>query len=607
MRLRQAICAVVCVCGLAATASKSPVAVADVSIRVDSPMSPPRWARLERQLLADNVPACQEFFGKYFDRRGYLQCYVRWGANDGPDDAFENFNHWPELHALGARDDVLRMFMSGHEGLIKQYSEARTIDVPIAREGMYHKEFIVQSDWMHHGEGLQLFNRMGLSVPADPTYEARARRFAGFYMGEDPDAPNYDPTRKIIRSMQNGSRGPMLRKATALDWVGDPFDVTGFDALHGESSFEQFLAHYQEYGDVVGDHFLNLVATTLPMNAYLIANEPRYKRWIVEYMDAWLDRMRQNGGIIPSFVDLDGRIGGADGRWWKSAYGWGFSPVNPVTGRREDRNRIPRALVGFSNALLATGNQKYVNAWRAMIDAVNSHARVVEGRKQYPTMHGADGWYGWRDTPWNVGALEVWYWSQQPDDLARIGRNGWVDFLAGQYPGYPEQTLERDLKTIQQRVSPMRSDTSTPARRLADNMLDYNPATTDSMVQLMWGALLPGREGGLLNARFRYFDPDRRRAGLPEDVAALVSGLSDSRATLTLVNLHSSRPRTLIVQGGGYGEHQLIRVTNGAETTPVNSPLLTVRLDPGCGRTLVIDMKRYANAPTVKHPWQRSG
>ena len=607
MRPRHAICAVVCVCALAASAAESPVAIADVSIRVDSPMSPPRWARLERQLLADNVPACKEFFDKYFDQRGYLQCYVRWGANDGPDDAFENFNHWPELHALGASDDVLRMYMTGHEGLIKQYSEARTIDVPIAREGMYHKEFIVQSDWMHHGEGLQLFNRMGLSIPADATYQARARRFAGFYMGADPDAPNYDPTHKIIRSMQNGSRGPMLRKATALDWVGDPFDVTGFDALHGESSFEQFLAHYEEYGDVIGDHFLNLVATTLPMNAYLMANEPRYKRWIVEYMDAWLDRMRQNDGIIPSFVDLDGRIGGADGRWWKSAYGWGFSPVNPVTGRREDRNRIPRALVGFSNALVATGDQKYVNAWRGMIDAVNSHARVVEGRKQYPTMHGADGWYGWRDAPWNVGALEVWYWSQRSDDLARVGRSGWVDFLAGKNPGYPEQALERDLKTIQQRVSRMRSDTSTPARRLADNMLDYNPATTDSLVQLIWGALLPGREGGLLNARFRYFDPDRRRAGLPEDVAALVSGLSDTRATLTLVNLHSSRPRTLIVQGGGYGEHQLTSVTNGGETTPVNSPLLTVRLDPGCGRTLVIEMKRYANPPTVKHPWQRGG
>jgi hypothetical protein len=588
-----------------------PPAKPEVSIRIDSPMAPPRWARLERQLLADHVPACREFFTKYFDGRGYLQCVVRWGANDGPDDAFENFNRWPELHALGASDDVLQMFMKGHEGLLRQYTEARTSDVPIARQGMYYKEFIVQSDWMHHGEGLQLFNRMGLSIPADAKYQERARRFAGLYMAEDPEAPNYDPVRKIIRSMENGSRGPMLRKATPLDWVGDPFDVSGFDALHGESTFQQFLAHYEEYGDVVGDHFLNLVATTLPTNAYLIAGEPKYKKWLVEYMDAWLQRMTQNGGIIPSFVDLDGRIGGPEGRWWKNAYGWGFSPVSPVTGRREDRNRIPRALVGFNNALLVTGDRKYVDAWRDMMAAVNSHAREVDGRKQYPTMHGADGWYGWRDVPWNVGALEVWYWSQKPQDLERIGGpsatpgNGWVAFLQGRNPGYAEQALERDLRAIQQRLSAVRRDTSTPERRLADNMLDRNPAATEAMVQLMWGALVPGREGGLLNARLRYFDPARKRAGVPEDVAALVSELSDTRTVVTLINLNPSQPRAVIVQGGGYGEHQLVSVASGGQTTPIDSPVVTVRLDPGCGRRLVLEMTRYANAPTVKHPWHR--
>jgi hypothetical protein len=61
------------------------------------------------------------------------------------------------------------------------------------------------------------------------------RRFAAFYMAADPEAPNYDPRHKIIRSMQNGSRGPMLRKPTPRDWVGDPFDVRGFDAELRES------------------------------------------------------------------------------------------------------------------------------------------------------------------------------------------------------------------------------------------------------------------------------------------------------------------------------------------------------------------------------------
>jgi hypothetical protein len=577
----------------------------EVSIRIQTPMEPPRWALLERQLLEENVPACREFFEKYFDNRGYLQCFVRWGANDGPDDAFENFNRWPELHALGASDDILRMYSTGHEGLLKQYTEARTTDVPVARQGMYFKEFIVQSDWMHHGEGLQLFNRMALSMPADPTYQARARRFAGFYMGEDPEAPNYDPERRLIRSMQNGSRGPMLRTATPLDWVGDPFDVRSFDAEHGESSYEQFLAHYQEYTDVAGDHFLNLASTTLATNAYLVANESRYKEWLVGYMDAWLERMQQNGGVIPSFVDLDGRIGGPEGRWWGNAYGWGFSPVNPVTGKREDRNRIQWAIPGFFNALFVTGNQKYVDAWRAMIDAVNSHAQEGGGRTRYPSMHGASGWYGWRDRPWDVGALEVWYWSQQPSDLPRVTGNAWVDFLQGRNPRYPEQALQRDLDGIRERLDAMRRDMTPPEKRLADNMLDYNPAATESLVQLMWGALMPGRPGGLLNARLRYFDPDRLRAGVPGDVAALVSELADDRTTVTLINLNASERRRVIIQGGGYGEHELVSVSAGGVATRIGSPLVTVNLDPGCGQTLVLTMKRYAATPTAKHPWHR--
>jgi hypothetical protein len=616
-RYTQSACAAALFCLLLLSAGLR-TGAADVSVRVETRMDAPQWAVLERRLLAENVPACREFFDKYFDNRGYLQCFVRWGANDGPDDAFENFNRWPELHALGAADDIVRMYTKGHEGLLRQYSEARTTDVPIARQGMYHKEFIVQSDWMHHGEGLQLFNRMGLSIPTDAKYQERARRFAGFYMGEDPEAPNYDPAHKIIRSMENGSRGPMLRKADAIDWVGDPFNVKGFNAEHGESTFEQFLAHYAEYTDVVGDHFLNLAATTLPTNAYLLTGEAKYRKWVVEYMDAWLERMRQNGGVIPSFVDLDGKTGGPEGKWWGNAYGWGFSPVNPVTGKREDRNRIPWALPGFNNALWVTGDQKYVDAWRNMILAVNSHARDVEARssnggradgaerrKQYPTMYGPDGWYGWRDAPWNVGALEVWYWSQKPDDLQRVGRNGWIDFLRGQNVSYPEQALERDLDGLRKRLEAMRRDTTPPEKRLADNMLDYNPAATESLLQLMWGALMPGRPGGLVNARLRYFDPERKRAGAPEDVAALISELSDTRTTVTLVNLNSSQPRTVIVQGGAYGEHQLVSVSRGDTVTPINSPILTVRLEPGCGQVLVLTMKRYANMPTALHPWNR--
>jgi hypothetical protein len=32
---------------------------------------------------------------------------------------------------------------------------------------------------------------------------------------------------------------------------------------------------------------------------------------------------------------------------------------------------------------------------------------------------------------------------------------------------------------------------------------------------------------------------------------------------------------------------------------------MTVRLEPGSGQKLTLTMKRYANAPTVLHPWHR--
>ena len=576
---------------------------AEVTVRISTPMPPPQWAVLERRLLAENVPACREFFNRYFDDRGYLQCFVRWGANDGPDDAFENFNGWPELHALGASDEILQMYLTGWEGMLKQYTKAKTVEVPVARGGMYYKEFCVQADWMHLGEGLQLFNRMGLSVPADAKYQERARRFAGFYLNE----PNYDPRHKIIRSMLNGSKGPMLRKATAIDWAGDPFDVTGFVALHGERTFEQFLAHYQEYTDVIGDSCLNLVATTLPLNGYMLAHEEKYKKWILEYMDAWVDRMEQNHWIIPSYVDLDGKVGGPEGKWWGNVYGWGFSPVNPVNGRRENRHRIPRALVGFNNALWVSGDQKYVDAWRNMIRAVNANARTNNGRVEYPTMHGEQGWYGWQSRPWDIGALEVYYWSMKPDDLSQVASNGWIAYLRGQDPSYPEAALQRDLHLIQSRIDAMRRDSLPPEKRLADNMLNFNPAATASLVQLMWGGLPPGVDGGLVNARLRYFDPARKRAGVPEDVGALVSQLTDSETVVTLVNLNNTEPRTLIMQGGAYGEHQFESATLGGKTTRIDSALLTVQLNPGSGEQLTLRMKRYANPPTVLHPWHRAG
>src|SRR5262249_32414895 len=105
---------------------------------VSTPMLPPPWAPPERRAPTAHESACREFYAKYFDERGWLLCVERWGGDDGPDDAIENCTDWPILHALGGHDDVLKLYKRAWEGHLRQYTLAKTKDVPFARDGMYY-------------------------------------------------------------------------------------------------------------------------------------------------------------------------------------------------------------------------------------------------------------------------------------------------------------------------------------------------------------------------------------------------------------------------------------------------------------------------------------
>ena len=239
------------------------------------------------------------------------------------------------------------------------------------------------------------------------------------YMGDDPEAPNYDKKLKIVRSLFTGSRGPMLRKATGLDWAGDKLvlptdggygfrtpgnggavvDVpelvaarNGFKVGHNEETYQQMIDHFAEYTDVAGDHPLNLGSTTLVFNAYALTGDEKYERHIVEYVDAWSDRTAANGGIIPSNVGLDGTIGGeTKGQWWGGTYGWGHNCVVPYTGERVWRSAFGKhAAMGFGNAILLTGQiEKYASVWRGTVNGVNANAKVENGVTLYPHVYGA--------------------------------------------------------------------------------------------------------------------------------------------------------------------------------------------------------------------------
>ena len=583
------------------------VAAGEAVVAVDSPMPPPAWAVLQRELLRANERACAEFFDRYFDDRGYLECVERWGGDDGPDDAIENVNDWPILHALGASDSILRLYQRAWEGHLRQYTAARTTDVEFARDGMYYKEFPVKMDWLHNGEGLTVFNLQGLSDPHDVKFQQRVRRFAGFYMNEEPGAANYDPEHKIVVSLFNGSRGPLLRKATALDWAGDPIEVEGrFRPGHGEHTYAQMLEHFKDYNDILGDHPQNLLTTSLALNAYMLGHEQKYRDWLLEYVDAWSERAAANGGILPTNIGRDGKIGGdCGGRWYGGVYGWGFTVIDPVTGKPVNRNLHHLGLNGFGNALLLTGDQRYVDVWRKQIDAVNLHGEEIDGRVMYPRMHGEKGWYAWEPEKYSLGALNVYYWSMDRADLARVPKSAWLEFLEGRRPDYPVEALARDFDVIRRKAAGQRADTTTPDTRLADDPMKFNPATVETLVNLTLGGLHPGHQGAPLHCRLRYFDPLARRAGLPNDVAALVEKLSADSTVVTLVNVNQCEPRELIVQGGAYGEHQLASVEMGGKSIPVDRSHFRVRLAPGAGARLTIAGKRYANAPTMWAPWDR--
>ena len=151
----------------------------------------------------------------------------------------------------------------------------------------------------------------------------------------------------------------------------------------------------------------------------------------------------------------------------------------------------------------------------------------------------------------------------------------------------------------------IRNDQTTADSRLADYLLDLNPVTTNGLTNVRLGGYFSaGRIWGL-HSRVRYFDPVKRRSGLPEDVAALVEKLGADSATLTLVNTNPIEARDIVIQAGGYGEHRFDSVSLNGVATNVGGPTLSARLEPGAGSRLEFRMTRYVTSPSFAFPWDR--
>lgn len=584
--------------------------------------APPRWAFMERFLIDVMNEAGVRFVERYTRPDGTLIWRDEWPGMDGSDDAYESFGTFPLFYALGGSEEIHRLARKEWNALTWQFTQY----------GQIYEEFDGYYDWMHHGESSLYIYYFGLADPYVYQDRVRALRFAALYVGSD--APNWDPQHRMIRSPINGSRGPRFHM-TAEDWVThrpvlahylcpyedlpglDPDDPMAIADWNDDATFEQILRLMNERM-VPGDVPLNLQATSLVTNAYLYSGDPTFKQWVLEYLEAWEERTRRNGGILPDNVGPNDIIGERmNGKWWGGYYGWRW-PHGAF-------NLLEATLIAGSNALLLTGDDRHLNLFRSQLDLLWSLGERRDGIFQVPHRRGDKGWFSYR-APDPRYALHLYFLSSSDADRKRLERfegretwdvrsrfgkgaqyspETWFVFVESQNLALPERILEATYDEICRRLERMRTDNGNPQEWDVHHWQDINPVVCEPLVQLTMGS--PGviYHGGLLHARVRYFDPVRRRPGLPSDVAALVSKVEADSVTVTLVNTNPLDAREVLIQAGTFGEHEFTRVQTleDDKTQDVSSRFVEVCLLPSAQTHLKLGMRRYVHTPTYHFPW----
>ncbi len=577
------------------------------------PVAPPEWALWERQILDRTEPAVLEFIRKYTREDGSLIWRDKWPGMDGSDDSYESFYNFPLLYALGGPEGMDKLARKEWEAMTKQWTAY----------GQIYNEFDGYYDWMHHGESSELFYLTFLSDPTNAKFRERAIRFAGLYTGDDPKAPNYDAKLKMIRSPITGSRGPRFVNS-AEDWGTNrpvlalfplPYDdipnATSPKDWLDDAKFPNILDALNRH-QMRGDVPLNLTATSMVLNAYMLTGEAKYKTWITEYVDAWIQRTRDNKGIIPDNIGPSGKAGEMmDGKWWGGYYGW----------------RWPHGIMNLEESTVISADQRLLPHWRFAVPGASplglrSPGEGVQGRKrprdgppspQRPRLVRLPG-----DRPHVSHPSVVYHAGPGRSPAARIADQGigivlghaqlspgrdsdnaaaWLAFIEGRNPNYPLQILKATYDETLRRMTMVRTDTSV----LADNYIHHwqqrNPVILEALVQLTLGAPNHIYHGGLLHTRLFYFDPVNKRPGLPPGVAALVDKITPDGVSVHLVNIDVSTPHDVVIQAGAFGEHRFETVRYQDQTVAVGGNLVMIHLGPSASGRLDITMKRYAQPP----------
>lgn len=625
-------------------------------------LEPPAWAVGEAALFDLLDEAWREFARRMCGPTGELRFDGSMTSRDGADDFYEAFFNWPFLYALGGSADLLAA----------SEQHWRAVTAQLDGLGMLHGEYEKGYDWFHQGEAQLLFYGLCLAAPSHPEWARRAARFADLYAL--PDAGNHDPMHNIIRAPHNGSLGaltgisasdhyPWRRELAArygypLDWLRVPAGTDAHDYLTGPA-VQRRLGR--------GDVAVNLASTALVANGFLATGDDRFAEWVGRYVGGWCDRASANGGLMPDNVGLDGVVGQyLDGRWYGGHYGWSW-PHGLYSV-------LPSALIGAMSAALTSDDERPLDMARHIIDvtmaagsdgtlegsdsSLKEHwtARLGAGRgpvRLYPHRYNDQGWFD--RGPLHPGWLTaLWHHTGDPADKERVERlraaagydwrgfgafrdkedagheDSWYSFVTGRDDTYPVAALAGAQAQVRHRLALLAAYGGTPVHERDIHLWQQvNPVTTEVLTQLTQGAPQMLYNGGLAQARVRYFDPLRRRPGLPQRVAALVSRVDTADTVVDLVNLDGTRTTELVVQAGAFAESEIVRGTytrvpegepppwQGHRLPPPRSvaelsftgrgPWLVVELPPSSHLRLRLELRLRARTPSYRFPWDANG
>jgi hypothetical protein len=312
------------------------------------------------------------------------------------------------------------------------------------------------------------------------------------------------------------------------------------------------------------------------------------------------------------------------------------------------------------NAVLLTGDYKYLDLPRSQFDLIWSLRKEIDGLVKVPHRHFDAGWADYR-LPSARHMIYIWTTSMAQEDLDRIlalprdnnwdaiyipgvsggdkatGRDTkhyiantlpWFQFVQGHLPNYPVEILQANLELIKIQLRKMRSNTGNPR-----NWDSYDPATADEVVgldlrvpgynihawqefnpvyfeglgQMVFGGPMHISHGGLQHGKVRFFDGKLKRPGLPPDVAVIVDGMDATTLSMQVANIGGAA-QELYIQAGTFGEHRFESVEiTGADGTlqdiEIGSKWFALDLVGGAIASLKFKISRYVNDPSYETPW----